>query len=43
MDELVPGAGAFKVYQARPLWRHLARKDYDVKLNQTNVKGNNNK
>ncbi|CAK8994073.1 unnamed protein product [Durusdinium trenchii] len=32
VDDQVPGAGGYKVYQ-----------DYSVKLNQTNVKGNNNK
>jgi len=32
VDKLVPGAGGFKVYE-----------DYSVKLNQTNVDGNNNK
>ncbi|CAL1138217.1 unnamed protein product [Cladocopium goreaui] len=32
VDENVPGAGSFKVYE-----------DYAVKLNQTDVKGNNNK
>ena len=45
VDELVPGAGAFKVYQAGDAVRSclMTQQDYDVKLNQTNVKGNNNK